>query len=150
MCDTEKIIDKLADCGSQAVKTAKEESVRLGHHFIGTEFLLLGLVGHRNTTSSVLSSFGLKLKRTREEVERIVGLGTGYTTEKYYFTPAAKNILMLSLEEAEKQGRKDITSAHLLLAIINQAKKEKGSASRVFEYLDVDIDALRSSLLEQL
>ncbi len=150
MCDNDAIVERMTDCGLQAIKTAKEESVRLRHNFIGAEFLLLGLVGHRNTASYTLSSFGLNLKRTRQEVERVIGQGSGYFTEDFNFTAQGKEILNSSLEEAEKAGRYEINSSDILLALIQKEKNRGGSVSKVFDYLDVDIDDLRLSLLERL
>ena len=92
----------------QAIKVimlAQEEARRLGHNFVGTEQILLGLIGEgTGIAAKVLKSMGVQLKEARVEVEKIIGRGSGFVAVEIPFTPRAKRVLELSLEEARQLG----------------------------------------------
>ena len=78
---------------------------RLGHNFVGTEQILLGLIGESTgIAAKVLKSMGVNLKDARVEVEKIIGRGSGFVAVEIPFTPRAKRVLELSLEEARQLG----------------------------------------------
>jgi ATP-dependent Clp protease ATP-binding subunit ClpC len=84
---------------------AQEEARRLGHNFVGTEQILLGLIGEgTGIAAKVLKSMGISLKDARLEVEKIIGRGSGFVAVEIPFTPRAKRVLELSLEEARQLG----------------------------------------------
>ena len=84
---------------------AQEEARRLGHNFVGTEQILLGLIGEgTGIAAKVLKSMGINLKDARVEVEKIIGRGSGFVAVEIPFTPRAKRVLELSLEEARQLG----------------------------------------------
>ncbi|KAI8544082.1 hypothetical protein RHMOL_Rhmol08G0267900 [Rhododendron molle] len=77
---------------------AQEEARRLGHNFVGTEQILLGLTGEgTGIAAGVLKSMGINFKDARVEVERIIGRGSGFVAVEIPFTPRAKRVLELSL-----------------------------------------------------
>ena len=77
---------------------------------MGTEQILLGLIGESTgIAAKVLKSLGANLKDTRVEVEKIIGRGSGFVAVEIPFTPRAKRVLELSLEEARQLGK---TSEH--------------------------------------
>lgn len=85
---------------------AQEEARRLGHNFVGTEQILLGLIGESTgIAAKVLKSMGVNLKDARVEVEKIIGRGSGFVAVEIPFTPRAKRVLELSLEEARQLGK---------------------------------------------
>ena len=72
---------------------AQEEARRLGHTLVGTEQILLGLIGEGNWSGSkVLKSLGVNLKDSRIEVEKIIGRGSGFVAVEIPFTPRAKSL----------------------------------------------------------
>lgn len=76
-----------------------------GHNFVGTEQILLGLIGESTgIAAKVLKSMGVNLKDARVEVEKIIGRGSGFVAVEIPFTPRAKRVLELSLEEARQLG----------------------------------------------
>lgn len=93
---------------------AQEEARRLGHNFVGTEQILLGLIGEgTGIAAKVLKSMGVNLKEARVEVEKIIGRGSGFVAVEIPFTPRAKRVLELSLEEARQLGKtKDAFARH--------------------------------------
>lgn len=78
-----------------------------GHNFVGTEQILLGLIGESTgIAAKVLKSMGVNLKDARVEVEKIIGRGSGFVAVEIPFTPRAKRVLELSLEEARQLGKR--------------------------------------------
>jgi len=127
---------------------AQEEARRLGHNFVGTEQILLGLIGEGTGIGpKVLKSMGVNLKDARVEVEKIIGRGSGFVAVEIPFTPRAKRVLELSLEEARQLGHNYIGTEHLLLGLI---KEGEGVAARVLENLSVDLSKVRSQIIRSL
>ena len=127
---------------------AQEEARRLGHNFVGTEQILLGLIGEGTGIGpKVLKSMGVNLKDARVEVEKIIGRGSGFVAVEIPFTPRAKRVLELSLEEARQLGHNYIGTEHLLLGLI---KEGEGVAARVLENLSVDLSKVRSQIIKSL
>lgn len=62
----------------KVINLAQEESHRLGHNFIGSEQLLIGLLSADNSTTQLLNAEGITLEATRLEVEKIIGRGSGF------------------------------------------------------------------------
>ena len=127
---------------------AQEEARRLGHNFVGTEQILLGLIGEGTGIGpKVLKSMGVNLKDARVEVEKIIGRGSGFVAVEIPFTPRAKRVLELSLEEARQLGHNYIGTEHLLLGLIREGE---GVAARVLENLSVDLSKVRSQIIRSL
>merc|ERR1712225_196206 len=97
--------------------------------------------------AKVLKSMGLTLKDARIEVEKIIGRGSGFVAVEIPFTPRAKRVLELSLEEARQLGHNYIGTEHLLLGLI---KEGEGVATRVLENLNVDLSKVRSQIIRSL
>ncbi len=127
---------------------AQEEARRLGHNFVGTEQILLGLIGEgTGVAAKVLKSMGVNLKDARIEVEKIIGRGSGFVAVEIPFTPRAKRVLELSLEEARQLGHNYIGTEHLLLGLIREGE---GVAARVLENLGVDLTKVRTQVIRML
>lgn len=100
------MFERFTEKAIKVIMLAQEEARRLGHNFVGTEQILLGLIGEGSGIGSkVLKSMGINLKDARVEVEKIIGRGSGFTGVEIPFTPRAKRVLELSLEEARQLGR---------------------------------------------
>jgi ATP-dependent Clp protease ATP-binding subunit ClpC len=127
---------------------AQEEARRLGHNFVGTEQILLGLIGEGTGIGpKVLKSMGVNLKDARVEVEKIIGRGSGFVAVEIPFTPRAKRVLELSLEEARQLSHNYIGTEHLILGLIREGE---GVAARVLENLGVDLSKVRSQVIRSL
>lgn len=100
------MFERFTEKAIKVVMLAQEEARRLGHNFVGTEQILLGLIGESTgIAAKVLKSMGVNLKDARVEVEKIIGRGSGFVAVEIPFTPRAKRVLELSLEEARQLGR---------------------------------------------
>ena len=127
---------------------AQEEARRLGHNFVGTEQVLLGLIGEgTGVAAKTLKSMGVTLKDARAEVEKIIGRGSGFVAVEIPFTPRAKRVLELSWDEARQLGHNYIGTEHLLLGLIREGE---GVAARVLENLGVDLNKIRSNVVKML
>lgn len=102
---TRAMFERFTEKAIKVVMLAQEEARRLGHNFVGTEQILLGLIGESTgIAAKVLKSMGVNLKDARVEVEKIIGRGSGFVAVEIPFTPRAKRVLELSLEEARQLG----------------------------------------------
>ncbi|MCL7032235.1 hypothetical protein MKW94_018322 [Papaver nudicaule] len=103
----------------KVIMVSQEEARRMGHSYVGTEQLLLGLISDEaGIPAKVLKSMGINLRNARAEVEKIIGRGEGILTVEIPFTPGAKRGLELAQQEAPKLGHYYIGYVHLLLGIL--------------------------------
>ncbi|MBL9087268.1 MAG: AAA family ATPase [Planctomycetia bacterium] len=128
---------------------ALQEAQRFGHDFIGTEHLLLGLVKEgTGIAACVLRNLDIDPKTLREEIEKRGSTGTAMTIMgQRPFTPRAKKVLGLALEEARNLGHVDIGTEHLLLALLREGE---GTAAQVLRNLKVKAEDVREEVLELL
>eukprot|EP00793_Prasinoderma_coloniale_P001956 PRCOL_00002464-RA len=142
------MFERFTEKAIKVVMLAQEEARRLGHNFVGTEQLLLGLVGEgTGIAAKVLKSMGVNLKEARVEVEKIIGRGSGFVAVEIPFTPRAKRVLELSLEEARQLGHSYIGTEHLLLGLLREGE---GVAARVLEGLGVDLGKIRTQVVRMV
>ena len=142
------MFERFTEKAIKVIMLAQEEARRLGHNFVGTEQILLGLIGEgTGVAAKVLKSLGVNLKDSRIEVEKIIGRGSGFVAVEIPFTPRAKRVLELSLEEARQLGHNYIGTEHLLLGLIREGE---GVAARVLENLSIDLSKIRTQVIRML
>ena len=142
------MFERFTEKAIKVIMLAQEEARRLGHNFVGTEQILLGLIGEgTGVAAKVLKSMGVNLKDARIEVEKIIGRGSGFVAVEIPFTPRAKRVLELSLEEARQLGHNYIGTEHLLLGLIREGE---GVAARVLENLGVELSKVRTQVIRML
>ena len=140
------MFERFTEKAIKVIMLSQEEARRLGHNFVSTELILLGLIGEgTGIGAKVLKSMGVNLKDARVEIEKIIGRGSGHVAIEIPFTPRAKRVLELSWDEARQLGHNYIGTEHLLLGIIREGD---GIASKVLEKIGVDVEKLRQSTLE--
>ena len=142
------MFERFTEKAIKVIMLAQEEARRLGHNFVGTEQVLLGLIGEgTGVAAKTLKSMGVTLKDARAEVEKIIGRGSGFVAVEIPFTPRAKRVLELSWDEARQLGHNYIGTEHLLLGLIREGE---GVAARVLENLGVDLNKVRSNVVKML
>ncbi|GAB2297291.1 ATP-dependent Clp protease ATP-binding subunit ClpA cd4b, chloroplastic [Dionaea muscipula] len=142
------MFERFTEKAIKVIMLAQEEARRLGHNFVGTEQILLGLIGEgTGIAAKVLKSMGINLKDARVEVEKIIGRGSGFVAVEIPFTPRAKRVLELSLEEARQLGHNYIGSEHLLLGLLREGE---GVAARVLENLGADPSNIRTQVIRMV
>jgi ATP-dependent Clp protease ATP-binding subunit ClpC len=136
---------------SQAIRVimlAQEEARRLGHNFVGTEQILLGLIGEGNgVAAKVLSDMGVTLKDARREVEKIIGRGSGFVPPEIPFTPKVKSLFEQAFKEARTLGNNYISTEHLLLGLTEAGE---GVAAKVLQNLGIELKDMRTAVIRRL
>ena len=143
------MFDRFTDRARKVMGLARQEAQRLNHDFIGTEHILLGLVQEGSgVAANVLKNLDVDLKKIRTEVERLVKAGPNMVTlGQLPFTPRAKKVLELALEEASSLGHNYIGTEHILLGLI---KEKDGKAAKVLTNLSVKLETVREEVLDFL
>jgi ArsR family transcriptional regulator, arsenate/arsenite/antimonite-responsive transcriptional repressor / arsenate reductase (thioredoxin) len=135
--------ERFTEKAIQSIVLAQNESRSLHHAYVGTEQLLLGLMEEgTDVAAQVLVATGLTAETVRAEVETIIGHGRG-TPLTIPFTPRAKRVLELSLEQARQFGHRYIGTEHLLLGLLREGE---GLAARVLENLGLNLEALEQQV----
>jgi len=132
----------------KAVMMAQEESRRLGHNYVGTEMMLVGVVSETSgAAAKVLRKLGVTLKDVKKAVEDMVGKGSGMVAVEIPFTPACKRVLSNAVEESRKLNSNAIDTAHILLALM---KEEGGKATELLQILKVDPSKIPEELSKEI
>ncbi len=144
------MFEKFTDRARKVINLARQEAERLGHEFIGTEHILLGLVKEGSgVAANVLEILNVDLEKVRLEVEKYV-TPTGETksfSTSLPFTPKAKKVLELAMEEARNLDHNYIGTEHLLLGLLRESE---GMAAQVLLNLDVSLEDVRAEVMELL
>ena len=112
------MFERFTEGARRTVVLAQEESRLLGHNYIGTEHILLGLLHDESAGGRALRSMDVSLDDARVQVREIVGPGGEAPVGHIPFTPRAKQVLELSLREALQLGHSYIGTEHILLGVI--------------------------------
>ena len=138
------MFERFSAYARHVVVLAQEEARRLNHNYIGTEHILLGLLGEREGVGfRVLESFGMSLDGARQEVAAIIKPGKADAGKQIPFTPRAKKTLELSLREALNLGHHYIGTEHVLLGLIREGD---GVAAQIMKRHG-DLPAIRAAVL---
>ena len=139
------MFEKFTEGAIKVIMLSQEEARRMGHNFVGTEQLLLGVIGQRHGIGAkALKKLKVTLKKARKEIELYIGRGTGFVASEIPFTPRAKRVLEMAVHEGKDLGQNFVGTEHLLLALIAESD---GVAMRTLDKLRVDIRKLRNLIL---
>ena len=141
--------DKFTDRVRRVMFLAREEAARLHHDYIGTEHLLLGIIREgEGLAAAILTNLGLDLDVIRRTIESMVPASSGSVTiTEIPFTPRAKHVLELSVDEAKILGHNYVGTEHLLLGLIREGD---GIAARVLLEFGADKKKVRDETLRLL
>ncbi|BAU26152.1 ATP-dependent Clp protease ATP-binding subunit ClpC [Aneurinibacillus soli] len=138
---------RFTERAQKVLALAQEEAVRLGHKNIGTEHILLGLIREGDgIAAKALQALGLGLDKIQGEVESLIGRG-GEQSSNINYTPRAKKVIELSMDEARKLGHTYVGTEHILLGLIREGE---GVAARVLNNLGVSLNKARQQVLQLL
>jgi ATP-dependent Clp protease ATP-binding subunit ClpC len=130
------MFQKFTTPARQAVVLAQDEARELGHDWVGTEHLLLGLVREeKGLAARALASLDVTAEAVRPRVVEILGRGEAAATGQLTFTPRVKKVLELALRESVAMRHSWIGTEHLLVALIREGN---GVANRILEQLGAD------------
>ncbi|WP_044895168.1 ATP-dependent protease ATP-binding subunit ClpC [Bacillus alveayuensis] len=138
---------RFTERAQKVLALAQEEAVRLGHNNIGTEHILLGLIREgEGIAAKALTALGLGPDKIQKEVEALIGRGNE-STQTIHYTPRAKKVIELSMDEARKLGHSYVGTEHILLGLIREGE---GVAARVLNNLGVSLNKARQQVLQLL
>ena len=140
------MFERFTDEARRVVVTAQEEARELGHDYIGTEHILLGLLRVTDgLAAQALQALGISLEAARREVRQIVGQGEVARLPSHIpFTSRAKKVLELSLREALQLGHNYIGTEHILLGLIREGE---GVAAQVLVKLGAGLNRVRQQVI---
>lgn len=134
---------KFTQKAKEAIEYARRAAQGLGHSYVGSEHLLLGLSAVTSAVAGkALEEQGVSARQIEEKIESL--MGAGKSSEPGDFTPRAKRVLEKSLSEALKMGTGYVGTEHLLLAILSDGE---GASSRILSSLRVDAARLKNDIL---
>ena len=139
------MFEHFTERAKEVVKLAREEAGRLGHAYIGTEHLLLGLVREgEGVAAIVLQNLGLELDSLRLEIEKMAQSGSAtLTLGEIPLTPRAKKVMELAIENAQAMSHTYIGTEHILLGLIREGE---GIAARVLEKMGLSFEKIRTEI----
>jgi ATP-dependent Clp protease ATP-binding subunit ClpC len=130
----------------KVMQLAREESVRLGNDYVGTEHLLLGLIREgEGVAIAVLKNLSVDLEELSRDIERSINTSGGMMTigQMIPFTPRAKKVLEVAAQEARTMGHRYIGTEHLLLALL---KDNESAAANALATVQVEYDGVKEEI----
>src|SRR3989339_1543993 len=113
---------RFSEKAEKSIKFSEESAMNLGHNYVGTEHLLLGLVKEgTGVAARILSALGVIEEKVIKEIEELIGRGETVGERSLGFTPRTKRVLEISFKEARRLGHNYIGTEHLLLGIMKEA-----------------------------
>jgi ATP-dependent Clp protease ATP-binding subunit ClpA len=139
--------ERFTDRARRVMQLANQEAQRCNHEFIGTEHILLGLIGEGSGVAAhVLKSLNIDLHTIRQEVVKIVRPGPErVTTGKLPQTPRAKKVIEFAIEEARGLNHNYVGTEHVLLGLL---REEEGVSAQVLVNLGLTLQAVRDEVLQ--
>ncbi len=138
---------RFTEKAQKVLALAQEEAIQHGHGFIGTEHILLGLVREgEGIAAKALQALGLSAEAVLQEVENLI-VQSSENVQMVYYTPRAKKVIELSMDEARKLGHSYVGTEHILLGLIREGE---GVAARVLSNMGVSLNKARQHVLQLL
>ena len=139
--------NKFTPRAEEALRLSQEAAEELGHGYVGSEHLLLGLIREEEGTAHrVLSEFGVTDEMVCSVLQRSVGKGVSGTAPSQGLTPRARSVVELAVSESARMGSSAIGTAHLLMGIL----REGGNMGlRILRTVGVDPNRMYSAILKK-
>ncbi|MGG0643978.1 ATP-dependent Clp protease ATP-binding subunit [Sporosarcina gallistercoris] len=142
------MFNRFTQRAQKVLQLAQEEAIRLKHEAIGTEHILLGLIREGGgIAAKALEAIGVSFDTIETGVETLVGTGSKEVGPIVHYTPRAKKVIELSVDESRKLGHSYIGTEHILLALIREGE---GVAARVLNNAGVSLNKARQQVLQLL
>lgn len=139
------MFNRFTQRAQKVLQLAQEEAIRLKHKEIGTEHILLGLIREGGgIAAKALEAINISPQMIETGIEELVGKGTEDVGPIVHYTPRAKKVIELSLDESRKLGHAYVGTEHILLALIREGE---GVAARVLANTGVSINKARQQVL---
>jgi ATP-dependent Clp protease ATP-binding subunit ClpC len=141
------VLKRFSDAGCEAILLARDEAAGLGHSYLGTEHILLGLARQTGTAAArTLGWLDLTPDRLRSVTVRLTGRGEHATPQVAPLSPPAEQVIQLALQAAEHLGQRKVEPEHLLLAL---AFAPAGAGTQVLTACHVSPEQIRDVLTDK-
>ena len=142
------MFERYSEPASNAIRNAQVEARKMGHNFVGSEQLLLGILTIREALGyHVLRSYGVTLHDARVQVNILVGHGGGLISVVMPFAPRARRILENAIWEANSLNDDLVSTEHMLLALL---REKDGISKRVLYNLGLDTEQVRKEVKAEI
>ncbi|WP_210471108.1 ATP-dependent Clp protease ATP-binding subunit [Sporosarcina sp. 6E9] len=142
------MFNRFTQRAQKVLQLAQEEAIRMKHESIGTEHILLGLIREGGgIAAKALEAIDVSFVTIEEGVNKLVGSGTKDVGPIVHYTPRAKRVIELSVDESRKLNHSYIGTEHILLALIREGE---GVAARVLSNAGVSLNKARQQVLQLL
>ncbi|MDD3839502.1 MAG: ATP-dependent Clp protease ATP-binding subunit [Clostridia bacterium] len=139
---------RFTERAQKALVLSQQQAKDLGHNYVGTEHILLGLLKEGGgIAAQVLNGMGVNADKVRQELDKVIGKGDYNFDERFGYTPRSKRVLELSFREAMGLGNNYIGTEHILLGLIREGD---GVAARLLINMGVDLEKARQKVIEML
>lgn len=139
---------RFTERAQKALLYAQEEARNMGHNYVGTEHLLLGLLREKDgAAAKVLTDMGMDLDKMRNYIVQLVGKGNYNFNEGFGYTPRTKRVMELSFYEARNLGHNYVGTEHLLLALVREGE---GVAARILKDANIDFEKIRGQIMQMV
>ena len=140
--------NRFTEKAENALRYAQESAQQMGHNYVGTEHILIGLLKEgEGVASRALQSQGITEQKVMDKIDEFIGIGQNVGQQIAGLTPRTKRILELSFTEARRMGHNYIGTEHILLGIIREGESV---AIRILTELNVDLQKLFAELTKTL
>jgi ATP-dependent Clp protease ATP-binding subunit ClpC len=141
-------LDRFTKRARRVLSLAQEEAQRLGHGYIGTEHLLLGLISEQGGVAArILTDLKIESDDIRSVIEQTVAPGHAAIAGELELSPRTKQVIELAVDEARRMGSRHVGTEHLLLGVLREGE---GIAAGILTNMNVDIKAVRRQLVRIL
>lgn len=138
---------RFTERAQKVILLSQEIAQNLGHNYVGTEHLLLGLLNEdQGIAGEVLKKLGVDFEKTEKRIISLVGRGNDQGN-LLGFTPRTKKVFELSFRAARELGTNYIGTEHLLLALIEEGE---GIAAKVLREIGVDLEKVKEEIVQHL
>lgn len=141
------MFERFTDSARRVIVNAQVEARSLNHTWIGTEHMLLGVMGQDHGAVQLLEARGLEVDAIREQLKQAFGVGDEQPQGHIPFTAQAKKALEMSFRESQQLGHDHIGPEHLLLGVLHEGD---GGAVQVLSRQGVDVEELAREIRQQL
>ncbi|HZR19752.1 MAG TPA: Clp protease N-terminal domain-containing protein [Verrucomicrobiae bacterium] len=147
--DLPELLQNFTPRAQKVIELAQKQAVRLGHSFIGTEHVLLGLLElGQGIACTVLLRFGVQYEAMRKEMERLIPFGdSSLSSRPPTPTPRVEKVLSWAKKEADTLRHQYIGTEHLLLGLLSEPD---GVAARLLQGFDVNLKRARREIIREL
>lgn len=140
------MFERFTERARMVCQIAETEARDMKHQYVGTEHLLLGLLGEgEGLAARTLGEMGVRVDDVRVQIVRIVGSGEVESSERVPWTPRAKKVLEAALRVALSMGHNYIGTEHLLLGVLSEPY---GVGARILADMNVTFDAAQAAAEE--